>query len=194
MVSQGSLSSSIVTPMCVFQLLFLFRSQAICLGTEQLLAEFLYLRLSLGQALILFFLGFDLLLQGGSHRQRFSAANLHARWTLYFHNPLFWRVSGTLISRNVMAAGVLDECLALLNHQLKVARSTPYCRENALRVRPLRRNCSTICSRSADTAGRNGFGDFCICMHPAKSIIHARCRCTPVTAYFCSTYASCLER
>jgi hypothetical protein len=89
----------------------------------------------------------------------------------------------TLTSRNVIAVGAIGERCALLSHQLKVASGTPYLRENALRVRPLRRNCSTICSRSAGTAGRNGFGDFRIPIHPAYPISPARCRCTPLTAY-----------
>ena len=55
--------------------------------------------------------------------------------------------------------------------------------QGILRVRPPRRNCSTVRSRSADTAGRNGYGDFCISMHPAYSIAPAGCRCTPLIAY-----------
>ena len=73
----------------------------------------------------------------------------------------------TLTSLNLKRAGVLGAGFVLASHQSNVARGTPNCRENALRVRPLRRNCSTICSRSGDATGCNGFGDFFICMHSA---------------------------
>ena len=87
----------------------------------------------------------------------------------------------TLTSLNAIAAGVLVRCCVLLSHQLRVARGTPYCREKALRVRPLRRNCSTIRSRSALGLGCNGLGH--LSMPAAYSTCHAGYRCTPLTAY-----------
>ena len=86
-------------------------------------------------------------------------------------------------SLNTTGTGRLETRFVFVSHQFRVASGTPYCLENAARVRPLRRNCSTICSRcSADAR-------FCrrvialISMRPAYRIMGDCDRCTPLTAY-----------
>ncbi len=50
----------------------------------------------------------------------------------------------SLISLKTTGTGRFEACFVFASHQLRVASGIPCCRENAARVRPLRRNCSTI--------------------------------------------------
>jgi len=55
----------------------------------------------------------------------------------------------SLTSLNTTGTGRFEVRFVFASHQLRVASGIPCCRENPARVRPLRLNCSTICSRSA---------------------------------------------
>ena len=50
----------------------------------------------------------------------------------------------SLTSLNTTGIGRFEARFAFASHQLSVASGIPFCREKAARVRPLRRNCSTI--------------------------------------------------
>jgi hypothetical protein len=64
------------------------------------------------------------------------------------HVPLAFIDGGiTITSLNVMGAGGLEEDFVFLSHQFKVDIGMSCCWEKALRLKPLCRNCSTICRR-----------------------------------------------
>ena len=53
----------------------------------------------------------------------------------------------SLTSLKTTGTGRFEARFTFASHQFRVATGIPYCWENASRVRPLRWNCSTICSR-----------------------------------------------
>ncbi len=89
----------------------------------------------------------------------------------------------SLTSRNTTGAGRLAARLAFVSHQFNVANAIPYCWENAARVRPLRRNCSTISSRWVADTRRCGQTIPWMSMPPAYRAQRDYGRCTPLTAY-----------
>jgi hypothetical protein len=59
---------------------------------------------------------------------------------------------GSITSLKTTGAGRWEARFVFANHQSRVDSGIPYFREKAAREIPLRRNCSTICSRSAALA------------------------------------------